>query len=117
MARFTILVAVVLLTGCASAPPEPEINPLPPGHPMTQAGPEPGKVWAKPAPPSQSRGHMAPIGEQEREQEQIYTVQQGDTLWRISKRHGTSVAELMKLNGLTETDVRNLRVGQVLRVE
>ena len=84
---------------------------------MSQAAPEPGKVWKEPVQRDEVGVRVEPIGGQEREREQVYTVQQGDTLWRISKRHGTSVAELMKLNGLSDADVRNLRVGQVLRVE
>jgi len=43
-----------------------------------------------------------------------YTVQSGDTLSRIQRRTGTSVASLMKLNGLKESSV--LRPGQTLRV-
>ena len=41
-----------------------------------------------------------------------YTVQSGDTLGRIQHRTGTSVASLMKLNGLKENSI--LRPGQKL---
>ncbi len=41
------------------------------------------------------------------------TVQQGDSLWGIAQRHGTDVATLRQLNGLT-SDV--LKVGQTLQV-
>lgn len=40
-------------------------------------------------------------------------VQSGDTLWRISQRHGLTVAQLQQLNGLEGT---HLAVGQTLRV-
>lgn len=44
---------------------------------------------------------------------QTYVVQKGDTLYRIAKAHGLSVAELKRLNGLT-ADL--IHPGQVLRV-
>ncbi|MBF0780631.1 MULTISPECIES: LysM peptidoglycan-binding domain-containing protein [unclassified Granulicatella] len=42
-----------------------------------------------------------------------YTVKAGDTLWRISNRHGLSVSELKQLNGLTSDMIY---VGQTLRI-
>ena len=44
---------------------------------------------------------------------QTYTVQKGDTLFRIAKAHGLSVRELMELNGLTQ---ERIYPGQVLKV-
>ncbi|WP_117238503.1 septal ring lytic transglycosylase RlpA family protein [Thermus sediminis] len=44
---------------------------------------------------------------------QSYTVKRGDTLYRIARAHGLSVAELMRLNGLTS---ERIYPGQVLRV-
>ena len=43
----------------------------------------------------------------------IYTVQAGDTLWAIARTYGTTVDAIQKLNGLTG-DVIN--IGQVLKI-
>ncbi|OYQ38259.1 hemagglutinin [Flavobacterium cyanobacteriorum] len=43
-----------------------------------------------------------------------YRVQQGDTLYSISKKHNISVEDLMRLNGLTGNSIS---VGQVLKVK
>ena len=45
--------------------------------------------------------------------EDTYTVQFGDTLYKISKMYNTTVEDLMELNGLTSNV---LSVGQVLKV-
>ncbi len=42
-----------------------------------------------------------------------YTVQPGDTLWLISRRYGTTVDAIKRLNGLTGD---MLYIGQVLRI-
>jgi len=42
-----------------------------------------------------------------------YTVKQGDSLWNIANRYGTTVNELKAINNLT---TNNLQIGQVLRV-
>jgi murein DD-endopeptidase MepM/ murein hydrolase activator NlpD len=43
-----------------------------------------------------------------------YTVQPGDTLYRIATEHGVTVADLVRVNGLENPNV--LEVGQVLRL-
>lgn len=43
-----------------------------------------------------------------------YTVKRGDTLWRVATGHGTTVAELARLNGIQ--NVNRISVGQVLRL-
>lgn len=44
---------------------------------------------------------------------QTYTVERGDTLFSIARRHGTTVEELMRLNGLESF---LLQPGQVLKL-
>lgn len=43
-----------------------------------------------------------------------YTMQQGDSLYNVSRSHGVTVAELQRVNGIT--NVRSVRVGTVLKV-
>ena len=45
---------------------------------------------------------------------QYYTVEKGDSLSKIAKRHGTTVKKLCQLNNIKETKV--LRIGQKLRI-
>ncbi|MFT4521190.1 MAG: murein DD-endopeptidase MepM/ murein hydrolase activator NlpD [Bacteroidia bacterium] len=43
-----------------------------------------------------------------------HKVRSGDTLWAISRRHGTTVSRICRLNGINEN--KALRVGQTLRI-
>lgn len=47
-------------------------------------------------------------------QTQYYTVNQGDSLWGISRRFGISISALCSLNDITENTI--LKIGQTLRV-
>ena len=49
------------------------------------------------------------------EKKSYYTVKKGDTLGKIAKRHGTTVATLCKLNGIKAN--KTLKVGQKIRVK
>ena len=44
----------------------------------------------------------------------VYTVRPGDTLWAIAQRFGTTVQELVNLNGIADPDL--IYPGQVLRL-
>lgn len=43
-----------------------------------------------------------------------YTVQPGDSLWTIARRHGVAVDDLVRAN--PGVDARNLRIGQTLTI-
>jgi LysM repeat protein len=43
-----------------------------------------------------------------------YKAKSGDTLWEIANRHGTTVAEIKKLNGPSKCN--NLKAGTVLKL-
>ncbi len=44
-----------------------------------------------------------------------HKVRSGENLWIISRKYGTSVHKLCKLNGLSETDV--IHIGQTIRIK
>ena len=74
-----------------------------------------------PAPPPVAQDSVA-TGEEEEEEaapapepeKEYYTVRRGDTLGAIAKRHGVSVRQIQRLNGLSGSRIRG---GQRLRVK
>jgi len=47
-----------------------------------------------------------------------YTILQGDNLWNIAKHYpGVTAQSIMDLNGFTDSDVRDLKVGQVIKIK
>ncbi len=71
-------------------------------------------VKGKVAPPRRAAKGKAKKKRQPKKAKQAkrYTVREGDSLWNIAERHGTTVEVLIKLNKLRSGDV--LPLGQVL---
>lgn len=87
---FSLVVALVLLAGCAAKQPAPVVEraPAPP-----RASAPPATVPARP---------------------ETYVVQRGDTLFSIARAQGVDYRDLVQLNALA--DPSKLEVGQVLRL-
>lgn len=79
---------------------------------LAQQGSTPAPVSATPAKPAAPAQAKAP---KPAASGSTYTVASGDNLTKIANRFGTSVAELVKLNGLKNANLIN--VGQVLRIK
>lgn len=47
-----------------------------------------------------------------------YTILPGDNLWEIAKHYpGVSNTDIMRINGFSERDARDLKVGQVIKIK
>ena len=68
----------------------------------------PSVAPAKPSAPDKAKAPRKP------KKAKTYTVVKGDTLTKIAKAHGSTVAELVKINGIK--DKNKISIGQVLKV-
>ena len=64
--------------------------------------------------PEKEMAEDSQIGEDDSESIVEYLVKSGDTLWKIAKEYGVSVAYIINLNRLTRPDC--LMEGQILRI-
>lgn len=76
---------------------------------LVSGSPAPAPAPAKAAAPKKAKAAAKPkaVGK-------TYTVVKGDNLTKIAKAHGTTVAALVKLNGIK--DANKISIGQVLKV-
>jgi len=92
------------VTGGAIAEPEPEPTQVKPNAVRERQDKE-IVLGGKPLPPS------APPLPQDQ-----YRVKGGDTLTKIAKTHGTTVAELKRLNGFDDVRANKLIAGEIIKV-
>ena len=65
---------------------------------------------------SLNASRKAPIDKSKAKSKAVYyTVRKGDTLSKIAKKHGTTIAKICKLNGIRQN--KKLQIGQKLRVK
>ncbi len=98
------------------APYWPELRPTPASKPVAAdtARPAPDTLRTRVDQELFSKPEVPPAPEPKAETAPAtITVQKGETLYGIARRHGLSATELRRLNGLSSD---TLRVGQVLRV-
>lgn len=98
-------IARVLQAHDALPPPTPEPTPTP--APAPAPAPEPTPA---PTPDPDPEPTPAPAPDAER----VHVVKRGDTLGRIARRYGTTVARLVTLNGITDPNL--IRVGQRIKL-
>ena len=101
--------------GAKSAPPEPQAPsatpPVPPAAPpATDAAP----AAERPLAAAKAASNPAPAPAAQAAAEATYTVQQGDTLGAIAKRHNVALAVLASYNSLSS--MNKLAPGQVLKI-
>jgi len=91
----------------AVATPSPTPAAIPTSSPTASPTPTAAPATPSPTPTSTPTPSPAPTP-------LTYTVRSGDTLSRIANQHGTTVAAIVDLNGIT--DPSRLRIGQVLLI-
>ena len=77
-----------------------------------------GKILKVPTRAGGVSGHEGPFGDRKGGTASVkpsyYRVKKGDSLWNIARRHGVTVSQIKRLNGLSGD---GLQIGQVLRLD
>lgn len=74
----------------------------------------PGRSHARPVQKEEKKESVETFMQSKDTPPATYKIRKGDTLSSIAKRHGTTVAKLCRLNGITETTV--LSIGRTLKI-
>lgn len=78
------------------------------------------KTYARKVSQPESKREPQPVVKKEApkpvEKPEFYTVQNGDSPWKIAKKCNIKVEDLLRLNNLDEEKARNLKIGQKLRI-
>lgn len=120
MVRFCIAAALTaVLAACAGTSQDtvPQTRNPPPEPPPSSADSRPIIYDAPPGawspPPSPAPTESAPHDSNPASAMIEYTVREGDSLWKIAREQGSTVARIREANGLT-SDL--IRPGQVLKI-
>ncbi|MBO7070817.1 MAG: LysM peptidoglycan-binding domain-containing protein, partial [Bacteroidales bacterium] len=97
-------------TWVALVPREEQSEPVPEEEPVENAQPAAVRTEKEEDPVQESEPEPEPEPEV-----QYHTVQSGDTLYKLARRYGTTVAEICRLNRIKEDSV--IKIGQKLRVK
>jgi murein DD-endopeptidase MepM/ murein hydrolase activator NlpD len=49
-------------------------------------------------------------------EETVHVIQRGDTIYSVARSYGVRMEDVLSLNGMTDTDVRRIQVGQRIRI-
>ncbi len=62
--------------------------------------------------------HNKPVVKPDKNKYVIYKIKSGDNLWTVAKKFdGISANDIQKINGFSDEDVRDLKIGQEIIVK
>jgi murein DD-endopeptidase MepM/ murein hydrolase activator NlpD len=49
-------------------------------------------------------------------EETVHVIQRGDTIYSVARSYGVRIEDVLSLNGMSDTDVRRIQVGQRIKI-
>jgi murein DD-endopeptidase MepM/ murein hydrolase activator NlpD len=49
-------------------------------------------------------------------EETVHVIQRGDTIYSVARSYGVKIEDVLSINGMTDTDVRRIQVGQRIKI-